>query len=182
MDNEQTANLTDAFYRAIKATTKYSNICDGTIIAVDETAYTADIQLDIDGQPVYYAVPLSVLIGSVGGFVTIPVIGSDCLITFRDGNKGRPQLLFCNQIDKLLVNCNLVQFNGGENGGMVEVLKLVDRLNKVENLLNSFFTLYNSHTHVVSSVGAPTALPVPLETQTLTPTQRGDIENTKITQ
>jgi len=169
MDNEQTANLTDAFYRAIKATTKYSNICDGTIISVDETAYTADVQLEIDGEPVYYSVPLSVLIGSVGGFVPVPVIGSDCLITFRDGNKGRPQLLFCNEIDKLLVNCNLVQFNGGANGGMVEVVKLVDRLNKVEAAINNLQTW------------AATVSP-PYTAQPLTHTQRGDIENTKITQ
>jgi hypothetical protein len=182
MDNEQTANLTDAFYRAIKATTKYSNICDGTIISVDETAYTADVQLNIDGDPVYYAVPLSVLIGNVGGFVQVPIIGSDCLLTFRDGNKGRPQLLFVDKIDKLYVNCNLVEFNGGQLGGMVEVIKLVDRLNKVENLVNNLISLYNLHTHNVTAVGAPTAPTTSLETNTLTPTQRKDIENTKILQ
>jgi hypothetical protein len=168
-DDNQEANLTDAFYRAIKAVTKYGHICDGTVIAVDETEYTADVQLDIDGQPVYYTVPLSVLIGSVGGFVSVPVVGSSCLLTFRDGNKGRPQLLFCDQIDKLLVNCNLVQFNGGNNGGMVEVIKLVTKLNNLEQAVNNI------------QVWAATVTP-PYSAQPLTPTQRGDIENNKITQ
>jgi hypothetical protein len=168
-DDNQTANLTDAFLRAIKAVTKYGHICDGVIISVDENEYTAEVKLDVDGEPIYYNVPLSVLIGSVGGFVPIPTIGSNCLLTFRDGNKGRPQLLFCDQLDKLLVNCNLVQFNGGNNGGMVEVVKLVDKLNKVEIAINNLQTW------------AATVSP-PYTAQPLTPTQRGDIENTKITQ
>jgi hypothetical protein len=181
-DDNQTANLTDAFLRAIKAVTKYGHICDGIIEAVDETEYTADVKLDIDGSPIYYNVPLSVLIGSVGGFVPVPTIGSNCLLTFRDGNKGRPQLLFCDQIDKLLINCNIVQFNDGQLGGMVEVIKLVEKINNIENLLNGFIALYNTHVHEVTAVSSPTLPTTSVEGGSLTPTQRSDIENTKITQ
>ena len=65
---------------------------------------------------------------------------------------------------------------------MVLLLKLVERMNLIENAFNQFVADYNTHIHPVTAVGSPTGVPVVPETGNLTPTQRTDIENTKIQQ
>ena len=69
-----------------------------------------------------------------------------------------------------------IQFLDGTLGGLVEVMNLVTKLNNLETLLNGLIALYNAHVHTANNT--PT---VSLETTTLTPTVRADIENTKIT-
>ena len=78
----------------------------------------------------------------------------------------------------------IMQFNDGSNGGLVEVIKLTQKLNNLENLVNDLVAKFNSHTHILTlTSGTGTAAPTTtIESSTLTPTQRGDIENTKITQ
>lgn len=77
-----------------------------------------------------------------------------------------------------------IQFNDGADGGLVKVIELTQKLNNLENLVNDLITKYNSHTHILTlSTGTGTAAPTTTqETQTLTPTQRADIENDTITQ
>ena len=66
-------------------------------------------------------------------------------------------------------------FNGDEFGGIVKVIELTQKLNNLENKVNSIIETYNSHSH--ASNGAP---PSGLVVGELTQTQRGDIENTSV--
>jgi formyltetrahydrofolate synthetase len=182
MAADQLAELSDALRRAMLAIQKYSNICDGVILDVDKTSYTCSVQLNVTGNPVYYDVPMSVLKNSQGNFTVIPLENSACLMTFRDGNRGRPQLLFCDKIDEIFVTCNSVVFNGGSLGGLPITAHIVQKLNNLENAYNDLVAKYNVHTHISAAPGSPTAVPIPLETTVLTPTVNNDIENTKITQ
>jgi len=46
------------------------------------------------------------------------------------------------QVDKLLINCQtLVQFNGGENGGIPITPDLVTRFNNIEKKQNDILTI-----------------------------------------
>ena len=75
----------------------------------------------------------------------------------------------------------ILQLNDGSHGGIPKVQSVTDKLNDIENLLNEFIGIYNAHTHNVTAVGAPTAVPGALETNTLTPTQKDDLENADVT-
>lgn len=105
------------------------------------------------------------------GLVVFPHVGSTVIVALSTRNTAF--VLMYSDVDK-------VQFMDGSFGGMVKVIDLVTQLNNVQNLLNQFITIYNTHTHAVS--GAATAVPNQVETSTVTPTVRSDIENTLITQ
>lgn len=84
---------------------------------------------------------------------------------------------------KLLISDGLTRFNEGNLGGLVKVIELTNKLNALENKVNDIISKFNSHTHILTlstgtGTAAATANPV---SGTLTPTNRGDIENTKIT-
>ena len=69
-----------------------------------------------------------------------------------------------------------IWLRGQQYGGLVKVSDLVDKLNNLEDKVNSIVTAYNSHTH--ASTGAPA---VPLVTGSpLTPTTINDLENSKV--
>lgn len=181
--NENEHELGEAFEKAIKSVTRQLQVIDGTITAVDKTAYTCDVEVgDSFGTTTYHDVILRVLKNTQASVIEIPTVGAACTIYFTDGNLGRPRLFMVNESEELLVNCPQVVFNGGAQGGLPVTPSLVTRLNNIENLLNTFFELFNSHTHPVISVGSETGVSVPQQTVTLTPTKRADIENTKIKQ
>lgn len=180
---DNTQELSEALEKAIKAVTRQLQVVDGTVISVDTTAFTCDVKVgDSFGSTTYFDVTLRVLQGSQASFIEIPKIGTACTIYFMDGNLGRPKMCMVHETDQLLVNCSQVIFNNGSLGGMVKVEDTVTRLNKIENLVNQFFVLFNSHTHNVTAVGSPTGPVIQQQSNTLTPTVRADIENTVIKQ
>lgn len=171
MENE--FELGEALERLIRTLNRAKVMVDGVIEEVNDD-FTCDVT--INTVP-YSSVPINILIGSQGDFYMKPLVGSACLIGFRDGSEQRPQIMWVQQAELFI-------FNQGNNGGMVLVTDLVSRLNKIENLVNNLVTQYNGHTHILAlSSGTGTAAEtVSQETGTLTPTVRGDIENTKILQ
>jgi len=77
-----------------------------------------------------------------------------------------------------LISDNIIQFNNGDNFGMVKVQKLTQKLNAIENKLNEVINLFNLHIHLV-----PTATPLPPATAAITaPTTTSGIPLTPITQ
>lgn len=89
----------------------------------------------------------------------------------------------------LITNDGKRKLNGGEYGGLIKSIDpdnpqigLLARLNKVENLLNEFIALYNSHGHTSSAPGSNTSPPLAPQTNTINPvTSRSDIESDWIT-
>jgi len=117
------------------------------------------------------------------GFLMVPSIGSTVII--GNNQAMQPFIAMFSEIDSVLIitgnqsfsiKDGATQFNDGSFGGLVQVANLTKKMNNIESLLNSLIGLYNGHTH--ASNGTPT---VSLETNTLTPTQRSDIENTNVT-
>lgn len=142
------------------------------------------------------------------GILLVPTIDSTVIVTYTTFNK--PFISLFSAIDKavlivgennvsfemdnlgilleiantkLLFKDGLTQFNDGALGGLVKVIDLTTKLNNLENKVNALLSAFNSHTHILTltsgtGTAAPTVAPV---AGTLTPTVRGDIEDTKIT-
>ena len=183
----------DALLRFGRSMVRASILFEGTIVSVDETNYSCVVAVTGNNGEVtnYTNVPLKVVLGYAASYIEIPSVGSDCLLQFRDNNIQRTQLFQVDQCDKiaiqiagastLIVDANTWTFNGGNNGGLINIADIVTKLNNLENGLNTFYsTIFNTHTHGVVSLGSQTGVPVPTETHTFTPTVRSDIEDTTI--
>lgn len=165
--------LGSALEKLIKSMNRSKTLIDGVITNVNSN-YTCDIT--VLGVPIS-GVPINVLIGSQTDFYIVPKINTPCLVTFRDGDMQRPQIIQFHQADKVV-------FFQGLNGGMILINDMVQRMNNVENLLNDLIAKYNQHTHILTlTSGTGTAAPTTtIETQTATLTQVSDIENQQIIQ
>jgi hypothetical protein len=76
-----------------------------------------------------------------------------------------------------------IKMNDGAMGGLVKVIELTQKLNNLENKVNTLITSFNAHVHSGVTTGPGSSGPTPTQvTGTLTPTQRADIENDKIVQ
>lgn len=191
MENE--FELGTALERLIKTMNRAKTLVDGVITSVNDD-FTCGVNiLDVP----FSNVPVKVLIGSRASIYELPVVGTACLITFRDGDIQRPQIASVNQVDKYYINvnsmavvvdqatidANLTKFNGGLNHGMVLLIPSLEAFNNLQNDINELKTAFNSWVVVpndgggalkaVSSTWAATNVPVTTQSQ---------IENTKITQ
>lgn len=160
-------------------------IVDGTITAVDETAYTCDVLV---GDATYSGVPLKTITNTQSSFIEIPKLNTDCLICFKNNSIQCPQIFSIHECEKILIKVGdsvlnitdgLFQFNGGDNDGMVLINELITKINRLENA-------FNHHTHLTAGPGSPvppTVLAPFTDTIPITPlTTKTDLENTKITQ
>lgn len=183
MNNRNENELGEALERLISIKMRAAVIVEGIVTAYNANEKTCDIT--ILGTP-YFSVPLKVLVNTPNGqasFFEIPTVGTSCLVEFRSGNIRLPQILFIDQGDKLLINYKeLVEFNGGVFGGLVKVIELTTKLNNLENAFNNLVTLFNAHVHTGVTTGVGSSGPTPSQDTTqLTPTVRGEIEDTSVT-
>lgn len=177
-------NFEQDFIGAVKGIVRFCTIIEGVVKSVDTSQYLCSVQIGGDQGATYYDIPLKVQTGVRASIVEIPVVGSECIMGFRDGNDGRPQLLWAETIKDWLINCDgTVIFNEGNLGGMVKVNDMVSRLNFVEKDINTLKTAFSAW--VVSTGDGGAALKAAAAvwySQQLTPTKKADIENPKIKQ
>lgn len=182
MDKQsQSFGLSQALDHLIKIKVRGFKVIDGIVTGVNDD-YTVDIT--VQDVP-FSSVPIAVLIGTQASIYPIPVVGTSCLVTFRDGNINLPQILAFDQVDTLKINCTTkVEFNGGQLGGMVLVNKLVQDINDLKATVRDLISKYNSHTHILTlSSGTGTAAPTTTsETGTINNSTASNLQNPKITQ
>ena len=143
---------------------------DATVKSVDEQARTC-IVIALSGRAGNeFTTRLMAAVDD--GVLIIPAVDSTVVVSMSDFNS--PAIVQYSEVEKIV-------FRGGDLGGLVKVIDLTSKLNNLENKLNSLVVKYNTHTHNVTAVGSPTGPGLQPETGTLTPTQRVDIENDKIT-
>jgi hypothetical protein len=136
-------------------------------------------------------VPLKVLINSKASFIEIPADGTTVLMTFRDGNFARPQLLEvheCKEIiiqvgnSKIDINTSEIVFNGGSNGLPLSD-KITTKLNNLGKQVNNLQEYFNTHIHTSAAAGSPTSPTTVQDTDSpLTTTVQSDIASTTIKQ
>lgn len=178
----------------------------GTVVAVNEAERTCSVTT-ISGQGEITFENVQLMASVEDGLLLIPTIDSNVIVSYNTFNQ--PYICLFSGIDKVLlvagennasiqvdadgllleINETKVQISDGEiilndgaMGGLVKVIELTQKLNNLENKVNAIISAFNSHTHVLTlttgtGTAAPTAAPV---SGTLTPTQRADIEDTKV--
>lgn len=178
--------------RAIQkaAGTFNKNVVDcylANVTSVDETEFTCSV-LPVNGEVEIENVLLSTV--SNDGMVLIPEVDSLVMVTtskyspsyvslFSDLSK----IIIVIGESKLEIVDGSIKFNDGTLDGLVKVNSLVTKLNNLENLVNDLISKYNSHTHTgVQTGGGTSGTTATIETGSLTPTTKSDIENPKIKQ
>lgn len=154
----------------------------GTVESVDEDKAICSVKIQND-----VILPnVSLQVSICDGLLIIPVVDSTVYVLTSKYNT--PLVIQWSDIDKFMLqvgdsylevkNDGSFQFNDGSFDGLVKVGELVKKINALENLLNGFISIYNTHTHTASSFGAPTTVPSAIESQQISPiTQQKDIEN-----
>lgn len=143
----------------------------GTIAAVDENSKTCNI--DDDGF-MMYGIRLQSVTNAAAGILKVPKIGAQALaVKIEDGDGF--MLLDCAEYDKII-------FNGGNNGGLINIESLVNKINAIENDLNSLKTVFKSWTPITQDGGsALKTAAADWADQTITKTKTKDLEDKTIT-
>lgn len=147
-------------------------VIDATVDSVDITTRTC-VCTAIGGKAGSELPNVRLMASIDDGLLIIPTI--DSTVTLLFSNFTDPCIISYSEIDTII-------FRGGDLGGLVKVIELTTKLNNLENLVNDLISKFNSHTHQVTSTGAPTGPNLLPETEKLTPTMRLDIENINVTQ
>lgn len=145
---------------------KDNRVCDCTPIGGEASTTIPGVQLCAENN---------------NGLVVFPKVGSTVIVAQSVRN---------NTFVMMFSDVESIQLMDGTYGGLITLLDpsnankgILKKVNNLENLLNDLITKYNIHTHAGVTVGAGvTAVPTPLETSTIVPTVRADIENTLVTQ
>jgi len=148
----------------------YSQLC--TVVSVDETEMTCEVT-PIDGGANFTDVRLMADNNDTSkGIFFKPAIGSIVMISPQD-----EVTFFVSMVSEV----EDIWLHGNQYGGLVKVIPTVEKLNNLENKVNDIISKFNTHVHTGVTTGGgssgTTATPV---SGTLTPTVRGDIENTNV--
>jgi hypothetical protein len=189
MDSTTSFSFLRALNKFIENKLRATVLIDGIVTAVNDD-FTVDITIN---EVTYSNVTTAVLKGSQATIFEVPVIGSHCLVKWRDNHRGLPTIDSFDKVDKyyiqpisnLYISAQNTQFNDGSNGGLVLVNPLVTKINNLENLVNNLITQYNGHSHLLTltSGTGTAAATLSQETGTIAPiTKAADIQSTTITQ
>lgn len=152
-----------------------------TVKSVDEANGVAQVYLFEEDKT--FPVPLSLYGTEEYGMVHVPTEGSAALITFIDGDINRPIFVGISEIDKwafkrnetaitfttdpdevnvtvgnskVRITPDLIEMNEGSLDGLVIVGKLTERLNKLQQQIESIQSAIASHSHLVATSGSAT--------------------------
>lgn len=152
---------------------------EGKAVNVDEQARTCDFE-PIEANAPRAGIKLQSVIDGNTGFVLIPKEGSFIVVSFFDKRTGFVSLT--SEIEKILIDTDLVQYNGGSNGGLININDLVSQLNKIETDINTLKSIFATWVPIGGDGGAALkTLLSSFSTNSLTPTLPDDMEDNKVT-
>lgn len=114
------------------------------------------------------------------GLLYLPKIGSTVVVVFSQ--RSEPFVALFSDIDKIIIIAETsVQFQDGTFGGLVKVNELTDKINVLEDDLNTLKQAFNNWIVTPNDGGAALKATAATWTgQSITVTNKSDIENTKI--
>jgi len=117
-------NIQDLLNRFLRKELDQENIYTivGAVSNVDEAKRTCDLD-PFDGTAKRTGCRLQASISNADGFVQIPTDGSTIAVTFFDRQKGFVSLF--TEVDKILSESPLFEFNGGSLDGITKVNDVV---------------------------------------------------------
>lgn len=127
----------------------YSMVC--TVKSVDEDARTCNVE-PLNGDADIPSVNLQANIELAEGVVLIPKVDSFVIVTFL--TKDRAFVSQFAELSKILVDTPEVIFNGGDNGGLINIEELKTQINKNSGAIDALLNLFSSWVVVPSDGGA----------------------------
>lgn len=169
----------------------YSQLAE--VKEVDPDELTCTVQPLDETLPELFNVRLQAVETPEKAIVQIPKVGAIVLVTFINRTTGfishssdleEFRLTMGNtklviKEDGVEMDADQITFNGGDNGGLLNINDVVGKFNDFKNHLNSLQTAFNTHIHT-GNLGAPTT---PILAQFTTPppnTTNNDLEDDKI--
>lgn len=150
-----------------------------TVTAVDESSKTItakSVKEDLE----YFNVKL--IASNTSGVYAIPVVGSVVSISFLDGVDTMAFVSQLGEIEKYIIEnesgiklelmTDKLLINGDNLEGLVRVRELVEKLNALEERMNT-------HQHLIPGTNSPT-LPDVATNPIIPPTQKVELENEKV--
>lgn len=145
-------------------------IIAATVTAVDVATRTCTVT-PISGNAATEISGVMLMAETSDGFFQVPKLESTVIVGIS--TKQKSFVIMTSDVETMALI-------GDELGGIVKVIPLTTKLNNLENALNSFIAIYNAHTHICAAPTLPSAPPIALVVDTLTPTLQEEIENVKI--
>jgi hypothetical protein len=165
----------------------------GIVLSVDKSKNTSDVELLADGSQLFDVKlkPIENANGSKQGIVIYPELKSYVIVGIIDNDPGNTIIvestliesvlihvskdfkLLINNKGELLIDAKKTIFNGGKNKGLVKIEKLVDKINRLENKMDS----------IITNLQKPVAIGVPVDIVTLpivTQTEVKELENSTV--
>jgi len=137
-------------------TVKSVNVSEKTFIFVPNTG---DAEIDV-----YMSV-------FDGESYIVPKVGSVVLVGYSDNVNA-----YCIHVQQ----AETIVFNNGDNKGLINIESLTSKINGLISEIKTMKATLNTHTHMVASVGAPTATALPQISVNFTDLDKNDYEDTKI--
>jgi len=138
----------------------------GLVTYVDFEEHSCEVELT-DGTELPAVRLRAVMNDKAEGLIVYPKLGSYVLVSSIDNKSEQSYVVMASEVDTIL-------FDEGKNGGLVKVEELVNRLNKLEERMNSHQHLY------INAAGAPTPTTIDsLTNSKILQTKVADLENEK---
>jgi hypothetical protein len=115
------------------------------------------------------------------GMIIWPKVGSIIMAALINNDINSCAILMYSELEKITINTDLVEFNGGELGGMVKAKELKQQLDKTNALLQAVVDSLLNWTPVASDGGAALKTFATTNLTGKTAGDFGNIENAKIT-
>ena len=161
-----------------------------TVVVLKVTDEYADVAEFDDDPPI--RVPLLCLNAGSATLKIKPTVYSTAVILYTEGDVNRPVFVGFTEVDEIVVRVGessvqisdkQIVFNEGEKSGLVLADKLKDKLNAIENDLNSLKAIFSSWQPIPNDGGSSLKADASgWAAQRLIKTKVTDIENDKIKQ
>lgn len=138
----------------------YFNDCE--VVSTDEGERTCNVQNGVNE----ITVRLMPVVDD--GVLIMPVVGS--IVTVLQSDKYDPVIVQYSEVEKIILM-------GGDNKGLVKVVELKNKLNALENQMNSILNVLKTTSIPLAPSGTYPFAPLYASINPLTPTQQTDIEN-----
>ena len=162
------------------------------IIGVAKNVRETTCDLERINAPTLLDCRLNAIDDNLQNFVTIyPKENSNIIVGIIENDKTDAVVLQCSEVEKvklkigeqtLLIDKEGFIFNNGQNYGLVKVKELTQKLNNVENKLNTILSTLQGVSITLAPSGTFAFAPIFSNIQPLQTTQQLSIENTKIKQ
>ena len=120
----------------------YSKVCK--VISIDKDLNICDVE-PLDGDAGLLDVKLTATEGNQTGFIVYPEIDSSVIVTFLD--KDTAFVSMCTEVEEVV-------FNGGTNGGLINIDTLILELNKNNAILTALIQGFSTFVPVTNDGGA----------------------------